>query len=248
MKESNEDMNMNLLEDERITSFLKGHMDKEEEALFIQELNDNPELKAKAIAIARLVKGLKQVGHQRDSKIKNAILASTENDVKEVAYNITHKKNSKLFSLRRMSVWLSTAASVAIISWLGIGYYNYRQTTGLGDEYANSFESSMLTRGAETSTDIENKLQLLFEHVKEGKDLDNTIHELNLCWELSTMETYNDYTDYFSEIGYNLAIGHLKDNEREESIKVLKKLIELTDNNSSIHKSSQELLNRIENL
>ena len=34
-------------EDERITSYLKGRMDKQEELRFIQELDSNPELKSK---------------------------------------------------------------------------------------------------------------------------------------------------------------------------------------------------------
>ena len=43
---------------------------------------------------------------------------------------------------------------------------------------------------------------------------DSFIKEDNL---LSTMETYNDYTDFSSEIGWNLAIAYLKDNNKKDA-------------------------------
>ena len=51
-----------LKEDDRIANYLKGRMTADEEQAFMQELKSNPELKAKAIAMARLAKGLKEVG------------------------------------------------------------------------------------------------------------------------------------------------------------------------------------------
>ncbi len=48
-----------LLQEERIMSFLRGEMTKEEEAAFMEELHNDSELKDKAIALARLAKGMK---------------------------------------------------------------------------------------------------------------------------------------------------------------------------------------------
>ena len=48
-----------LEEDDRIASYLKGQMSGEEEQAFLQELEENPDLKERAIIMARLVKGLK---------------------------------------------------------------------------------------------------------------------------------------------------------------------------------------------
>ncbi len=235
-------------EDERITSYLKGRMDKQEELRFIQELDSNPELKSKAIAIARLVKGLKQAGIQKDSKIQKALLSSTESDIKEVAYSVSHDNISRTISFRKIGTWLSVAASIALLVWIGTGYYNFKKTTGLGDEYARSFDTSLISRGNDDVSELESKLNLLFDNVKNGKDLDNTIHELTLYWELSNMKTYNDYTDYSSEIGYNLAIAYLKDNDKDNSVKVLEKLISITESDSEINKLSQNLIDDINKL
>ena len=57
-----------LEEDDRITSYLKGQMSDEEEQAFLKELEENPELKGRAIAMARMVKGLKQVGSAQDKE------------------------------------------------------------------------------------------------------------------------------------------------------------------------------------
>ena len=57
-----------LEEDDRIVAYLKGQMSEEEEQSFLKELEDNPELKGKAISIARLVKGMKQVGSEQDKR------------------------------------------------------------------------------------------------------------------------------------------------------------------------------------
>ena len=55
-----------LEEDDRIASYLKGQMSGEEEQAFLQELEENPDLKERAIIMARLVKGLKEVGTAQD--------------------------------------------------------------------------------------------------------------------------------------------------------------------------------------
>lgn len=55
-------------EDDRIVAYLKGKMSEEEVQNFMKELEENPELKEKAIAVARLVKGLKEVGTEQDKK------------------------------------------------------------------------------------------------------------------------------------------------------------------------------------
>ena len=57
-----------LEEDDRIASYLKGQMSGEEEQAFLQELEENPDLKERAIIMARLVKGLKEVGTAQDKE------------------------------------------------------------------------------------------------------------------------------------------------------------------------------------
>lgn len=233
-----------LEQDDRIALFLKGKMTPQEEQAFMQELNINQELKARAVALARLVKGMKEVGRIQDEDVIGAILATDENDVKSLARNATTRKVN-VVPMRTMAKWLSMAASILLVVWLGIGYHDYRTTTGLGEEYGTMFSTSQLTRGAGEPSEVDTRLAQLFDNVANKNDLDNTLHELSLCWELSTQETYNDYTDYAPEIGWNLAIGYLKDNNRKQAKATLEKLTEVVPEGTAIGDKSRELLMKI---
>ena len=264
-----------LEEDDRIVAYLKGQMTVEEEQQFMKDLENNPDLKEKAIVTARLVKGLKQVGEEQDKDIRGAFLASSEQGVEAVARKATQIKETAIVAeqeavhaerertgtyyrrvepetkaktapIRKVSTWLAISASLVGIVWLGIGYNNYRHTTGLGEEFGNVFSSSMIVRGADTPSKVEKKLEKLFTDVKEKKNIDNAIHELSLYWEISQMETYNDYTDYSAEIGWNLAIAHLKDGNKKNAKTVLEKLIATQEEESAVCKKAKELLEKID--
>lgn len=247
-----------LKEDDRIASYLKGQMSGEEEQAFLKELEDNPELKGRAIAMARLVKGLKQVGSSQDKETIGSLLASNEQSVEKavkdaIRMDAAAQPEAKLTPIRKPAVWLSIAASLVFVVWMGIGYSNYRNTTGLGEEFgSSSFTSEMISRGsakgAETQSEAEKKLEKFFGDVKDNVNLDGAIHELSLCWELSTMETYNDYTDYSAEIGWNLAIAYLKDNDKQSALTVLAKMATLYDADNVMGKQVRELQQKIEDL
>jgi hypothetical protein len=261
---------MLLEQDDRIEAYLKGHMSADEEQLFLKELEEKPELKEKAVVTARLIKGLKKVGAEQDKDIMGAFLASSELGVETVAKNTTQieeaayvsdkitmeleedsssaqtaTQESKTIPIRKASTWLSIAASLVFIVWLGFEYIDYRGTTGLGEEYGNAFTSNMIARGADSHTDAEKRLESLFANVKNGNDLEDAIHELSLLWELSTMETYNDYTDYTIEIGWNLAIAYLKNNDKDRAKGVLETLTSESEEGSAIQKLAKELLDQL---
>ena len=264
-----------LEEDDRIVSYLKGKMSEEEERLFMEELQANPELKARAIATARLVKGLKEVGAEQDKLTRGAFLASSLRGVETAARMATNHAEAaymeperaereyarkavvktqkegvspkKSPSRRKTFTWMSAAASLLLIVWLGIGYNNYRNTTSLGKTYEDAFRVSYVEspRGSETSSEAAQKLKALFLNVVESKNMKETIRELSLCWELSNMETYNDYTDFSAEIGWQLAIAHLKHNDRKSARQVLEKLIATTEDGSAINEKAKELLEKL---
>lgn len=231
-----------LQEDDEILSYLKGEMSEDDELAFVERLKNDNALKERAVSMARLTKGLKEVGAAQDRDIKTAMLASSPKDVFSIASSVSKKSNP---FIRKAPVWMSIAASFALIIWSGVGFYNYQYNMGLADEYANAFGSSLISRGSDDNSVTEEKLAQLFENIAKKEDLDNTIHELSLCWELSTMETYNDYTDYSVEIGWNLAIGYLKDNDKSNTMKILEELILRQPDNSAMSKKSKELLNKI---
>lgn len=233
-----------LEEDDRIVAFLKGQMSAEEEKKFLKELEYNQELKEKAIITARLVKGMKDVGTEQDSDIQRAILASSRQDLESVTKKAVQKK-ARVLSFSKTAKWLSIAASVICIVWFGFTYNSYRTTTALGNEYDDVFTSSMIVRGQESQTEAEKKLLELFSNVKENENIDKSIQELSLYWELSSMETYNDYTDYASEIGWNLAIAYLKNNDRKGAKIILGELMSTLDDESAIGMKAKELFSKI---
>lgn len=237
-----------LEEDDRIAAYIKGQLSAEEEQLFLKELEDNPELKEKAIVTARLVKGLKQVGDEHEKDIRGVFLASSEQGVETVTKQITRQR-AKTIPIRKVSAWIAVAASVVCIVWLGIDYTSYKHTTGLGEEYSDVFlsdiSSGAIARGSNSHNEAQKKLEKLFASVKKGKKLDNTIHELSLCWERSTEENVNEYTEYSEVIGWNLAIAYLKDNNKKEAKNVLIKLIAATEEGNAINSKAIELLKKI---
>lgn len=255
------DENM-LLDDERIANYLKGKMTAEEEQAFLADLQADPELKAQAVAMARMVKGMKEVGTANDEELKGEFLAADADEVGVVAKDAvsTNKRiglpiaanrsvaASKPNGFLRPWSWLMAAASVTLLIWAGIGYNDYRTTTGLGNQYATVFTSSQLTRSGEAPTQVETKLTKLFDNVVNGKDIEATVHDLSLCWELSTQETYNDYTDYELKIGWNLAICHLKNNDRKQAKAVLEKLTTIAPAGTTIGEQARELLKRVDEI
>lgn len=201
-----------LLNDERISRYMQGRMNVDEESAFMEELKSNEELRNQAISQARLVKGMKQV----DKELKDAFREADEQTIKRIAKETFETSVGKKSSAR----WLAIAASIVFIVFVGFKSYDYYDTTSLGKEYANTFPTTSIIRG-ETNTDVETELSILFNNVAECKDLDDTTSRLSTLWELSKQDTYNDYTDFAPYIGWNLAIGYLENYEKTKAKDVL---------------------------
>ena len=239
MKNNQDKLSIDIIEEERINGFLRGEMSSEEETAFMDELKSNDVLRNNAVVAARMAKAMKTVGEEEDSLVKEALLTSDDHDIEMIVKNVTRKR-SKLLTLRIISV----AASILILVISGWHYYDYRVTTGLGNEYEMEFESSSFVRGAGTGS-VEKELNSLFTKVKSGDESDNTIKRLSLLWELSTMDTYNDYSDYAPQIGWNLAIAYLKDNDKDNAMAVLTKLEGIAEDGTAIKNKCIELINKL---
>lgn len=219
-----------LVNDERISRFLQGLMDADEETAFQIELKNNEELRNQAIAQARLVKGMKQV----DEELKDMFRHTDEQTIRKIANRVTARKN-------RSTRWLAIAASVVFIVFVGFKSYDYYDTTSLGKEYANAFPTSSIVRG-ESNADVESELKTLFDNVAQNRDLGNTTSRLEIIWELSKQDTYNDYTDYAPYIGWNLAIGYLENYEKADAKAVLEEMVEMYPEGTSVGDKIVELL------
>lgn len=224
-----------ILNDERISRFLQGKMDTDEEAAFMEEMKNNDDLRNQAIAQARLVKGMKQV----DEELKDAFRQADEQTIKRIAKEASETSVSKKSSAR----WLAIAASVVFIVFVGFKSYDYYDTTSLGKKFANTFPTTSIIRG-ETNTAVETELSTLFNNVAECKDLDNTTSRLATLWELSKQDTYNDYTDYAPYIGWNLAIGYLENYEKARAKEVLMEMKQAYPERTALGDKIREVLNK----
>ena len=221
-----------LLNDERISRYMEGKMNADEESSFMEELKNNDNLRNQAIAQARLVKGMKQV----DEELKDAFREADEQTIRRIAKEASGSKKSS-------TRWLAIAASIVFIVFVGFKSYDYYDTTSLGREYANTFPTSTIIRG-EANADVDTELAKLFNNVAEGKDLDNTTSRLKTLWELSKQETYNDYTDYSPYIGWNLAIGYLENYEKAKAKEILKEMKQVYPEGTALGDKIREVLNR----
>ncbi len=221
-----------ILNDERISRFLQGKMDTDEEAAFMEEMKNNDDLRNQAIAQARLVKGMKQV----DEELKDAFREADEQTIKDIA-------NVAVGGKKNYVRWLSIAASIVFIVFVGFKSYDYYDTTSLGREYANTFPVSTIIRG-ETNADVDTELTTLFNNVAEGKNLDNTTSRLKTLWDLSKQDTYNNYTDYAPYIGWNLVIGYLENYEKAKAKEILKEMKQIYPEGTALGDKIREVLNR----
>lgn len=193
--------------EERIERYLHGEMTPKEEAIFEEDLANDDTLRRQAEAMARIVKGMETVGKEHDKeyiqKMKEA----------------TRKRLTPVW-------WMSIAAGIVILLAVGYHFYDRSQTIGLGQQYAYVFstETETLIRGEEHE-EVVNKLNVLFDNAANGKDLNNTIKQLDELWALSKSNTYNDYITYEPFIGWNLAIAYLRKNDKKEARKILEEMM-----------------------
>jgi len=211
--------------EERINRYLHGEMSSEEESVFEADLQKDNTLKQQAESMARIVKGMEVVGKEHDKQLLEKMKASS---------------GKKTSSLR----WISIAASIALVFTVSYFVYDYSATTRLGKEYAYAFPVSEVIRGEEDE-DVVNTLTLLFDNVANGKDLDNTIKQLEELWALAQSDTYNDYTTYEPYIGWNLAIAYLRNYDKKEAKVVLEQLQTTYPEGTTIGDEIAELLMKI---
>lgn len=233
-----------LKDDETLMQFLRGELSAEDEASFLQKIQQSPDLKARAIAVARLIKGIESKGVANDEKLKSAFKKLSVDDVKNLSKQATDAPNTqgKTINLKKIFSWIASAAAVLVLVFgLRIFYVNSANEK-LALEYENAFTLSDVSRGGD---DTDSKLKPLFDNVLQGNNLNETIPQLSDIFAQSQSETFNEYTNYLAITGWYLALAHLKNHDAEKAKTVLKKLIENSDDNSAVAKKAEEVLARI---
>lgn len=213
--------------EEKIDRYLHGEMTREEELLFEEDLSKDDNLRQQAETIARMAKSMKVVGSDQDRTF------------------IEQMKDSAGTKLAPVW-WLSIAASILIIFTIGYHFYDRYQTVSLGRQYAYVFstETESLIRGEENE-DVANQLTVLFDNAANGKDLDNTIKQLEELWKLSQSDVYNEYTNYAPIIGWNLAIAYLQNNDKKGAVAILTQMQSHYPEETIIGKFVLELLEKL---
>ena len=232
-------------QNERISKYLQGQMTKEEEQVFLEDVKKDPEFKARAIAAARLAKGISDVGKEQDKDVVNAFKIANKESVLEIAKKVAAKEKStaKIVALKKGLKLMSVAASILFIVFVGFQYKEYNHVTSLGKVHEELLDRQKF-RGNESP--VVDEVLSLNKNVVEKKDLDNTIKRLEVLWELAKMKTtLNDYTNFAPEIGWNLAIAYLKDNEKKKATNILQEMSTMYDQDTAIGKDIVNLLDEI---
>ena len=230
---------------ERISKYLQGQMTKEEEQAFLEDVKKDPDFKARAIAAARLAKGISDVGKEQDKDIVNAFKIANKESVMDIAKKVVaeEKSTARIVAFKKGFKVMSVAASILFVIFVGFQYKEYNHVTSLGNNYAVLIDEPTF-KGNESP--VVDEVLTLNKNVVEKKDLDNTIQRLEVLWELSKMKTYNDYTDFAPEIGWNLAIAYLKDNEKKKATSILQEMSMMYDKDTALGKDIIKLLDEID--
>lgn len=227
--------------DLRLELFLKGKMTEEEGKVFLNELQSNPDLRRRAQTMAAAIKNMKELRFEHGKRVASKIERLSERDFRREAILSSKARILSLRSIIRMSI---AACIVCIISFGGYRYHIYNETIALGNSYYTEIPTELVIRDAD---DVSKQLTLLFSNVKTSEDLDNTILDLEYKFSMAISEDYNDYTNYINDIGWNLAIAHLKNGDRDSSVETLEVLISHSESDIVVEKC-KKLIEKINQL
>jgi len=212
--------------DDILMRYLRNELSTEEERKFVELLESDPDKKARAAAVARLIKGLKNHAKAEDNKIIESFKAK-------------QPKTVKLFV--RI---LAAAVIVGFGLFSGLKFYNNAENQKIAAEFGEEITISENMRGS-SDEDIINELNTLFSNVEKDTDLNNTIAKLESLWQQSRSEIFNDYTNYSTNIGKALTIAYIKNNDRKAAEKVLNQMIETFGAESQASNWAEKVLERI---
>lgn len=249
--------------DMRLELFLKNKMSEEESNAFLCELKNNQELRERAQTMAAAIKNMKELKYEYGQKVASMI----ERDAIHIEPNanpgqigvacepkvIPERDNraaakftqkARIISLRSIMRMGIAACLITIIALGSYRYYIYNETVALGNRYYSAIPTELVVRDAD---DISAQLSLLFCNVKNGEDLRNTILNLEAKFNQVISEDYNDYTNYINDIGWNLAIAHLKNGDSDKAVETLELLILHSESDLIIEKC-KKLVEEVEQL
>jgi len=188
-----------------------------------------------------LVRVMHKVGHEQDKKRIEDIRGLSEEEFRQVINN-----NSGNRSIIKYAI--AACLACMLIFTGGIQYNAYHQTINIGDKYLAQISNDVSNMKGEVSEEVTNNLKSLFQNVAEGKDLKNTIANLQKAYLLSE-DSDSDYNYVRNIIAWNLAMAHLKSGDRESAKPILDKIVTDPENEGkAIQELAQQTLDDIDDI
>lgn len=232
--------------DAKVDKYLRNQMTAVEEREFMSELSLDAEKRTRAKITALMVKTMQKEGMKQDQNIVDSIRQMDEKSFRKAL-----GLRTRIIRMLPKYVRIAAAACVVgIISMVGYHYYEYNKTVSLGNDQYLAYNLDILEtdniRGNKDKFQL-NKLENLFANVKDGKDIEKTILELERLYDNSFQEG-SIYCDYLDDISWNLAIAYLKNGEREKPIPILESMLKRNKDYPEIAQPIQKLINKIKEL
>ena len=225
--------------DDLTNRFLKKQLTSEEEAQYLNKLKEIPALRKRAQVIALAVEQMGEVSKEASRDLIGRIGKQSEAAFRRVAQ--LPAKQVRLWP--RVARYAAAASVIFFVGFGGYKYYQYDQTISLGAEYYQPMDA--IYRSPEDNTLKE--LAKVFKNVETGDNLTETITQLTKFYSLAKSDEYSDYSLYTVDIAWNLAVAHLKNNDRKEAIKVLEEIIQ-DNQGKAIADKAAELIKKIEKI
>ena len=210
--------------DERIEAFLRGEMSTEEEAVFKQEIRQNPELRSRAMAMTSLIKGL----HVQNSAKEATII----------------KENTAKSRVRPLLYWACSVAAVFAIVFGVYKDHRYRMLDATVSPYYTEYDMSDVSRGDLDSVTTAH-LYDLFIKIQENRSVSDIIKELEPIY--NSLDTDFTYNAFANDIVWNLALAYVKDDQIDKAIAVLQKLKDFNPD-TPIYNKADELIKKLQDL
>ena len=224
--------------DERIESFLRGTMSKDEETEFKQEIKDNPKLRNRAMAMTSLIRGL---------QAKNTAIEKT----------IIKENNTK--SRKRSILWWACSIAAVLVIFFGINSlylsaplnklnsplkHQYALLNDIVSPYYIEYDLKNITRGDVDSTTITH-IYTLFSKIPKSRRMTDIIKELEPIYQ--SLDKDFTYHPWANDIAWNLSLAYIKDDQIEKAIQILDKIKE--DNpETPIYNKADELMKKLNDL
>ena len=250
--------------DERIDRYLRNQLDDNERAAFEQDVDNDQELRERLVATAILVKGIAQVGMQREGQAQ--LDAIKQMSRKEFTRASQVKKGSNhMWTFMR---WASGIAAAAIIA-LGIYTFYPSQTTKQTKQTAKVEESPVETEVAPKPTkptlaaladeynqpfgNEPDEFVSIRQQIQKGasKDMMAMVYDIDKVeWPTAkhgpkgaddddevknTTDNFNDCTHWYK------ALAFLKANDKDSAINELNELIEQGHNEILVERATDLL-------